>query len=93
MSASTEPESKGDENEGVEVTRRQVLGAAAATAAVGAAGHFSGRAAAASSSDDLGTESNPFVGVHTGKFRLLGTTSTPSSPTDYATLHYRSDLD
>jgi len=74
-------------------SRREVLGGAVTLAAVGAAGHFSGRAAAQSASGVLASESEPFQSVHTGRLRLLGVTSTPSSPTGYATLHYRSDLD
>jgi hypothetical protein len=74
-------------------SRREVLGGAVTLAAVGAAGHFSGRAAAQSASGVLASESEPFESVHTGRFRLLGVTSAPSSPSGYATLHYRSDLD
>ena len=74
-------------------SRREVLGGAVTLAAVGAAGHFSGRGAAQSASGVLASESEPFQSVHTGRFRLLGVTSTPSSPTGFATLHYRSDLD
>lgn len=90
---SSTDETSDDEPHGREVSRREVLFAAAATAGVGATGYFSGRAAAQTASNDVGTEANPLLNVHTERFRMLGVTSTPTSPSGYATLHYRSDLD
>lgn len=70
-----------------EVTRRQVLAAAAGAAAAGAAGYSVGTetGSAQSASGQVGTLADPYLRVNVDRLVLVPRTSDPSSPEDGST--------